>query len=78
MKRGDKVALVVFAVFMGFVISLFANSSLACLQVKDDYENNPELAREKYKYDSFEDWRLNGATLDYASTCFPDIDIYIP
>ena len=35
----------------------YAENMAYCTQVSGEYEVNPELAREKYGYDTFEEWR---------------------
>ena len=61
-------------IFSGLIIGFFVFSGMECLQVKNDYENNPEFAQEQYGYVTFEQW-LEGNGSKYAKNCMPDIDV---
>jgi len=61
-------------IFFGLIIGAFVFSGMECLQVKNDYENNPEFAQEQYGYVTFEQW-LEGNGSKYAKNCMPDIDV---
>ena len=73
MKKSTMIIWGVVFVFTGFVIFFIVFFGVECLEVKKDYENNPELAREKYGYDSFEQWRLEVATGNYKIYFVPEI-----
>lgn len=56
------------------IISVF---TIECYQVKEEYENNPELAREKYGQHNFELWIASDASIKFSDNCKPQFSKYI-
>lgn len=52
------------ALLLAYGYSLGVN----CLEVKEEYENNRQLASEKYGFESFEEWTKENKMWD---NCFP-------
>jgi len=69
----DVAVLTIFFILIGLSIGFFVFSGMECLQVKNDYQNDPEFAQEQYGYVTFEQW-LEGNGRKYAKNCMPDID----
>jgi len=70
MKQTKKIVLVILVVSIWIaVLILYAVSlGLNCLDVKEDYENNPQLASDKHGFESFEEWAEEEKM---HSSCFP-------
>lgn len=65
----------VFLIYFAVIFGIISYYSIECLEVKENFENNSEQAKEKYGFDTFEQWLKEGATGNYLSNCFPDIDL---
>ena len=78
MKKYEKTMLLFLVAFFVIIGSLIAFHANECTVAKASYEKNPELAHEKYGYDSFEEWRLEGATGEFDSNCVAEIDPMFP
>jgi len=69
MERNGWIYLVIILVGLAIVIPYIAYYQIECFAVKDDYENNPELAREKYSYNTFQQW-LDNNEREYNTDCW--------
>ena len=59
-------------IILALSISYITFDYFDCLQVKDDYESKPNFAREKYGYDTFEQWlEEETSKLDNCTTDLP-------
>jgi len=75
MRRRDVVVWIVFFSVMGIIAVAIASKPIYCLQVKGDYESNPELASEKYGYSTFEQWVEEEPLGKIKENCAPDIKL---
>ena len=74
-KKLNIIGWLIFFIFLGTIFGIIGYYSVECSQVKENYENHPEQAKEKYGFENFEQWLKEGATGNYLSNCFPDIDL---
>jgi hypothetical protein len=57
--------------FLSVVITLFVFETIECFEVKQGFENNQDLSREKHGFESFEQWREENG---FLSNCGPKLD----
>jgi len=72
MKKSHKILYGVSFGSLGFMIAVAVYVGVDCTQVKADYENNPELAREKYGYNSLEEW-IENYPATFKEGCMPNV-----
>ena len=56
MNLKDIAIIIGIAGFISIGIALAVFQGLNCLDVNEEYENNPQLAREKYGFATIEEW----------------------
>ena len=62
-------------VFIGSLVIPYVHSMNECLEIKKNYETDPEIAIEKYRYETFEEWLIAGAPGNYGTNCVPIINL---
>jgi hypothetical protein len=62
-------------VFIGSLVIPYVNSMNECLEIKKNYEKDPEIAIEKYRYETFEEWLIAGAPGNFGTNCVPIINL---
>jgi len=72
MKKSDKIVYGIALGFLGFIIVVVVYVGMDCTLVEAEYENNLELAREKYGYDSIEEW-IENQPATFQEGCMPNV-----